>query len=223
MATARDLIQASLRVLGIRIPTAQQEADGLTTLNDMLAMWSAERLMVPQVVEEGFTLTAGTAVYTIGTAGTFNTTRPIKIVDAFVRTSDSLDYPVAITMTLEEYNRVTDKATRARPTRLYYATEFPLGKIHLDPKPDAADTLKLFSWKPLTSFATLDTAASLPAEYLKAIRLNLAADLAPEFSVALDSLTVQQAIGAHLTIRNLNRPAVGGARHDAALTRELER
>ena len=217
------MIQGGLRVLGIRIPTSTQEAQGLTALNQMLALWSAERLMVPNVVEESFTLTAGTATYTIGSAGTFDTTRPIKIVAAVVRTSDDLDYPVAVTMSLEEYHRVTDKDTEARPTRLYYAPEYPLGKIHLAPNPDAADTLKLFSWKPLTSLAALATSVSLPGEYEGAIVLSLAARLAPEYGIALDSLTTQMAVGAHLTLRNLNRGVVTGTRYDAAIVRDLAR
>ena len=178
---------------------------------------------MPTVVDESFTLVAGTAVYTIGSGGTFATTRPIRIVEAYIRDSASVDTPVDPTMSLDEWSRIADKSTRGRPARLYYATEYPLGKIHFDLPPDAAYTLRVWSWKPLSAIATLDTSVSLPGEYEKALRFSLAADLAPEFSVALDSTVLQQAVGAHVTLRTLNSGPPQPARLDAALVRELWR
>ncbi|MFQ5915721.1 MAG: hypothetical protein ACE5JS_21320, partial [Nitrospinota bacterium] len=223
MPTAQDIIESAFRALGVQSPTTDQLDDALVTLNEMLDGWSAERLMVPFRTEENFALTKGTAVYTIGSGGAFNTDRPIKIEKAYVRDSSNNDYAVEVTMDLDQYNRVTDKSVEGRPERLYYAPEFPLGKIHLDPNPDAAHTLHLFSWKRLTSFAALSTSLNMPGEYVKAMRLSLAVDLAPELSVQLHGSIVQQAIGAHLTIRNLNKPAVGAARHDVAIAADLRR
>ena len=74
-----------------------------------------------------------------------------------------------------------------------------------------------------SALATLDTSASLPGEYEKALRFSLAADLAPEFSVALDSTVLQQAVGAHVSLRTLNSGPPTPARMDAALTRDLRR
>ena len=216
-------MSGALRLCGIRLATETQLETAFTVLNQMLASWSAERLMVPSVVDESFTLVAGTAVYTIGSSGTFNTTRPMRIIDAYLRDSASIDYPVDPEMSLDEWSRIADKTTRARPERLYYATEYPLGKIHFDVPPDAAYTFRVWSWKPLTEIATLDTSVVLPGEYAKVIRFSLAVDLAPEFNVALDSTIIQQAVGAHVTLRNLNRPTPAPARLDPALTRELLR
>jgi hypothetical protein len=216
-------VTGALNLGGIRLPTSTNLSDGLTVLNRMLASWSAERLLVPYVTDESFTLTAGTAVYTIGSSGTFNTTRPIRIVDGYVRDTANVDTPVDPTMSLDEWARIADKATRGRPERLYYAPEYPLGKIHLDLPPDLAYTLRLWSWKPLSSIATLDTTVSLPGEYEELIVLSLAVKLAPGHNVALDATVIQQAAGAHATLRTLNAPVPAPARHDPALTWALLR
>lgn len=221
--TAQDIIEAAFRLCGISIPTSGQLNDGLESLNEMVALWSAERLMIPNLVEEPFTLVVGTAVYTIGASGTFNTVRPMKIESSYLRDASNIDTLVDSTMSLNEYNRISDKTIRVRPSRLYYAPEFPLGKIHFDAPPDAAYTFRLFSWKPLSDLATLATSVSLPAEYIKAMRLSLAVDFSPELNVILDRTVIEQAIGAHITIRNLNKAPVSSVSFDEAITRELAR
>ncbi len=224
MATAGNIVDGAFKLCGVRLPTAPERTSALTTLNDLLALWSAERLLVYFVVEEPFTLVVGTNVYTIGSAGTFNTVRPQKITAAYLRDSDNIDYPLDVTMALTEYNRIADKGTNARPERLYYAPEFPLGKIHFDSPPDKTYTFNVFSWKPLTSFADLDTTTLvIPAEYVKALRYHLAVDLAPELTVTLDPLVIQQTGASRAIIKNLNAPAVAPARFESAITRELFR
>jgi hypothetical protein len=119
--------------------------------------------------------------------------------------------------------QISDKTLKGKPERLYFAPEFPLAKIHFDLAADAAYTLRIFSWKPLVPINSLDTTVVLPPEYVKAMRLSLAVDLAPELGVQLENTVVQQAVGAHLTVRNLNREPLAQARHDAAIVTELAR
>lgn len=223
MATARSIIEGAFRLCGINSPSISQLENALTVLNDMLSLWSAERLMVPYVVEESFTLTAGISIYTIGTGGDFDTVRPMRIVDAYLRDSSNIDYSVVTTMSLEEYNSIQDKNTQARPEKLYYSPEYPLGKIHFSSRPDQNYVFKIFSWKPLNSFQDLDANINLPSEYIKTMRLSLAVELAPELNVRLDPLIVQQAVGAHMVIRNLNKPQVSGIKHDDMIVMELYR
>ncbi|KKL64313.1 hypothetical protein LCGC14_2166320, partial [marine sediment metagenome] len=82
MATAGNIVDGAFKLCGVLVPTSTERTSALTTLNDLLALWSAERLLVYFVVEEPFTLVVGTNVYTIGSAGTFNTVRPAKITAA---------------------------------------------------------------------------------------------------------------------------------------------
>jgi hypothetical protein len=101
MTTASDIVSRSLRLIGVlgqgrRTLTANELADGIDALNSMLESFSLERLMVYQILEENFSLVIGTGSYTIGTGGTFNTTRPVKIENAFLRDSSNNDYSLAL-------------------------------------------------------------------------------------------------------------------------------
>ncbi len=221
MATANDITDRAYRICHIVSPTSDQDSFALLALNALLALWSAKGLMIPFLTDDNHTLSAGTASYTIGSSGTINTARPIKIVEAYIQDSASVDYPVETNMTLDEYNRIADKSAQSRPTRLYYDPEYPLGKIYLDPNPDAAYELYISSLKQLPSFASISATMVLPAEYEKALSLSLAVDLAPELNVVLSQVVIQQAIGALLDIMALNSPVVGGVRHDDAIVYQL--
>lgn len=223
--TGQTLIESAYRDLNILLPTSEQIQQTLDDLlNPMLARWSTESLLrSPLVVEESFQLTAGVAVYTIGSGGTFNTVRPIRIMDAFIRDADNIDYPVDVLLSLEDFNRLANKDYRARPDKLYYAAEYPLGKIQFNTTPSVAHTFKAFSWKPLPIFTTLATVLVVPDEYMEPIRMNLAVLLAPRNSIVLDSLYVQAAIGGQMMLRNLNAPVQPLVQHDSAITWNLQR
>ena len=224
MATAGNIVDTAFKLCGVSLPTTLERTDALITLNDLLGVSSADRLLVFQVTEEGFTLIVGKVVYTMGPGGDFNTVRPQKIENGYVTDSASVDYPLDVAMSLTGWVRIADKSTNARPERLYYAPEFPLGKVHFNFPPDAAYIFQVFSWKPLTAFADLDvTTIVIPAEYIKFLKYHLAIDLAPELSVQLDPTVVQQAIASRETIKNLNAPVVAPARFESGITRELFR
>ena len=96
--------------------------------------------------------------------------------------------------------------------------------MHFDAPPDIAYTFVVFSWKPLTSFADLDTTTVvLPGQYFKALRFHLAVDLAAELGVALDNTVIQQTIASREIIKNLNPPPVAPARFESGITRQLLR
>ena len=88
MATALDIITGALRDIGIldaiEIPSDEDAAVGLTYLNDLLEAWSNEGLTVYTQSQNSLTLT-GAASYTVGSGGTFNTTRPIFPESAIYR------------------------------------------------------------------------------------------------------------------------------------------
>jgi len=221
--TVQELIEGALRLCGLRISTDDQLDEGLEALNQMLNLWSAERIMVYAVTKESLTLTVGTGTYTIGTDGTFDTVRPQKLIDAYIRDSDDLDHWVDVSMTQNEYNAISDKTATGRPEHLYYSSEYPLGKIYFDLIPETEETFILDSWKQITEFASLEATVALPKEYEKALRFNLALDLAPEYGVVLDKTIIQQAVLGKLIIENINAPAVEPAKFDRAIRINLLR
>jgi len=74
MTTCLDLISASLRSIGAlasgEVPTAEQTDDAFNMLNDMLGMWSNERMLIPYETEVVFPVVPNTYQYTIGPGGT---------------------------------------------------------------------------------------------------------------------------------------------------------
>lgn len=73
MTTPLDIISRSLKDIGAleagEIPTADAATDAFDMLNDMLDQWSNESMMIYNVTEIVFPLTAGQTQYTIGPGG----------------------------------------------------------------------------------------------------------------------------------------------------------
>lgn len=186
MSTAQDIITRALRSLQVvaqgETPDADQLSDGLVSLNDLLSAWGNERLMVYQTVQETITLVGGQSAYDIGVGATsLNTSMPIRIERAFIRLN-GIDYPLEI-LTRDQYQSIASKSDSSDiPSGLYYDTGYPESVIRLSHAPTGG-TLYIDSWTPLTAFSTLGTTVSLPNGYERALRLNLAVELMPEYGV----------------------------------------
>lgn len=219
--TAADIIKRALRIAqvigqGDDPSGTDQETDAFTVLNSMIASWSAERLMIPYLVTDSLTLSIGDGEYTYGTGGDINSARPNRIEEAYVRDSEGNDFPVDI-IHVSKYNDVGLKSTQGRPYYLYYIAEYPLAKIKLIYVPDAAETLYLDSWKPLTQIATVATTINLPGEYQRALEYNLAVNIAPEYAQELPQSVYTLANQTMRTIKSLNAIPVAESKVDGAL------
>lgn len=203
--TAADLIKASLRLIGVsRNPKQEELTDALQALNMLLGSWANKRTAAYALTKENFALVAGVGSYTIGTGSTWNTIRPTRIEEAYIRDADNIDYPVEIVRDLNQYARVLNKTEQARPTKLYYDPLYPSGMVYLSPVPETAETIYLHSMKSLTSFTTLTTDISLPPGYERALKFHLAVDLAPEFGVSVSVEVANGAEDSYRAIANTN-------------------
>ena len=225
MATAKTITDAAYRLNSILFSSTNQDDNALEALNNMISSWSAEGLLVPYNTTETFTLTIGESTYTIGSGGSFNTVRPLRVIDAFIRDVNSEDYSVDVSMTRVEYNAITQKNAIARPTRLYFDPQYPKGNICFNYESDTAETLYLTSEKTITEFAALSTTVDLPAFYKEALVYNLAIRLSQELDTQLAQETLGIAIFNKNTIENINArdKAFKQTRFDSALTNELYR
>lgn len=210
--TASDLINGSFRLLGIlaegETPSDAQSSDALSALNDMIDSWSNENLMIINSVREVFPLTAGKQTYTIGTSGDFNTTRPMEIQDCMVQltgTTPNVELPVQI-LNQDEYDAIIIKGTTSSIARkIYYDNAFPLGTIWVWPVPqDGTTNLVLVSTKPLTTLASLTTTIGLAPGFNRALRYNLAVELAPEYGVEPSDVVVTIATRSKASIKSRN-------------------
>lgn len=219
--TARDIIKRALRLAQVfgqgEDPTGtDEETDALAVLNSMLASWSVEKLLVPSLVTDSVTLTVSDGEYTFGTGGDINSARPNRIEYAYVQDSSSNDFPVEI-IHVSEYNDIGLKTTEGRPCKLYFIAEYPLAKIKLYYVPDAAETLYMDSWKPLSSISAAGDTVSLPGEYQMALEYNLAVAISPEYTQPLPPEVHREAARTKTIIKKLNSVPVAKRKVDSAL------
>jgi len=214
MSNPRSIIKGSLRALGRigrgRDMTGEQAADGLEILNQLLASWNGENLMLPFRTTETLTYASSKNEYTIGSGGDFNTVRPIQILDGYHQDSNGNSYSMEI-MSFRRYQDIAYKSISTYPDRLYYESVYPLGRIFFDYQPTTDLTLYLTSMKEITAFADLDTTIGLPAEYDRALKFNLCIDLAPDYGMKVSDeiiMAAKQSKDAVKRIARANREEV---------------
>ena len=212
MATASSMILNALASLGDKqigdTLTAAEQTYYLDKLNAMLDSWSIDRLFIYQQLQESFTLTTGVGSYTIGSGGTFNTTRPSKISYAFIRDTSNLDTELKDLKTQENYDRIVLKTTgKTYPQYYFYDDAFVggLATLKLYPLPSANLTIFLESWKRLQQFATINDTLSLPPGYQRAIETNFAIEASPGFTQP-DASLIQIAKESKALIKGINLP-----------------
>lgn len=203
MTTGLDIITKAMQKCGIlavnEAPTAAEAADALVALNGMVASWANDSMMIYARTWENFTLSGGTASYTIGPSQTFNTTRPVFIPDSYIR-NGTTDTPVRIVAD-EIYNgEIAQKATQGIPEMLNYDNAFPSATIRLFPVPAAAYTLFLLTEKPLTAF-TLSGTVSLPPGWETALIFNLPDYIAGDYNQEIPASVAKIAISSKAAIQ----------------------
>lgn len=221
MATGRTIIKRALRLLNVisqgdSVDGDAKETNAFEALNSLLAFWGSEKLLVPYIIQENKTLSIGTNTYTIGSSGDINSTRPIKVVDAWIRDSSNNDYPLEI-ISKNYYNEQALKTMQGRPSMLEYSPEYTLGKIRLYPTPSAAETLYIDSWKPLTAISAVTDTINFPPMYEEALVYNLAINIAPEYDKAIPDVVGLRAREGKDFIKGTNAPQVPFAKIDDGL------
>ena len=206
---ARDIIYRALRLIGAygsgETPSADDADVCLKAMNSMLDSWSTERLFVYAMTSEQFALTVGQAQYTIGTGGDFNTTRPQKVDDSsFIRLNGS-DY-LLTEISESQYSSIVAKTAQSIPDKYFYNATSSLGQLNLYPVPDQAMTLHLKSWKPLSSFASLNTDVTFAPGYQRALEYSLAEEISPEFDIPVPASVERIARQSRASVKRMNSP-----------------
>lgn len=161
--------------------TADETADCLRSLNDLVEDWSTQNLAVYGQANQTFNTVVGQAVYTIGTGGNWNTTRPVRIVNPSYSVINGVTLPCT-SMTQQEYNLLAVKGqTQDWPDRYLYVNDYPLGLVTLWPAPSAVTPVTLTIDRVLSQIATAATSLSFPPGYVRAFVYNLGVALAPLF------------------------------------------
>lgn len=161
--------------------TTDEVSDSLRALNDLLEIFSTRNLAVYGSANQTFNTVANQSVYTIGTGGNWNTTRPVRIVEPGYSVVSGSTFALT-SMTQEEYNLIAVKTqTQAYPDRYLYVNDFPLGLITLWPVPSAITPVTLSIDRVLTAISSAGAALSFPPGYAMVFKYKLAIMLAPMF------------------------------------------
>jgi hypothetical protein len=186
MATILDLVTESYSLLnhpgeGQSLP-ATDSANALNILNRLLESLNLRRLIPYYVQRETFSLVSGTQSYTIGTSGTFNTTRPNRILHMTLNSGDN-DYPM-YQLDYAQWMDIFNKTNQSNiPRWFYYEKAYPLATINIYYEPsDSSSTITIASEKTFGDYALTDTVA-LPPGYERMIVYNVAKELLPKFPV----------------------------------------
>lgn len=183
----RELLASAFRLLGLygggEVDTIADEdlADGLSALNELLNDWNVQHGTIYVIVNRLLPLTAATGVYTIGTGGTWDVPRPVKIESAGVTNNDGIRAELEL-IGSKQWNEIPEKNVQGRlPLRVYCDNDYPLATIRIWPIPSGPLQLDLNAWDELEDNYTLDAPFDLPPSYLRAIRFNLAVTLSSEY------------------------------------------
>lgn len=209
MTTVLEIITDALQDAGIiaedETPSASMGQKAFRLLNRMLDTWSTEDLMIYNNVQEVFNFNSGQQVYTIGTGGDFNTTRPVDITAAYVRDTNNNDLKISI-WEYQQYADIISKTVASTiPLGVYYNANFPLSTLSFWPVPTGTSyRFVLWSWKVLSSFTNINDNISFPPGYEEAIETSLAARCCAAFNRPLPQELAMWANESKAQIKRIN-------------------
>lgn len=229
--TAADLITAALQRLLVLerggTPNADDVNIGLQRLNDMIESWQTERLTTYTQNRATWTLVSNQASYTVGSGGEIDIPRPLLPQDITVKVRDtSQTLPPELNL-----NNLTDDAwaavpiknlTSVYPTAYYYSPTYGssgLGTLTFWLVPTSSTLQGVIYYRAPVSTLTLYDTIYLPPGYLRALRDNLALELAPDYSVQPSPMLVQTAIEAKGNFKRANE-RLADMQCDAAVTNQ---
>jgi hypothetical protein len=203
ITTALDIIKRALRLLCVKATgeeiSAMEGQDALKVLNQMLAQWSNERLMVYQIINELWPVVAGQTDYTVGPSpdADWQTTRPLMMqnASAFVRamnptTGINVDYRMDY-FPNDRFQMLLQKNIQSTYPYIWTNDHAnPISTIRLYPKPTIALSFGLSQSAQFEKLNALSDVISMPPGYESCLGYNLAVELSAEYGITPDALQV---------------------------------
>jgi hypothetical protein len=122
--------------------------------------------------------------------------RPLEIFN--VRRKDASDYETTVTLiSRQEYMALSNKASSGSITSAYYDPQLTNGVLYTWPAcNDVQDRLVFTLRRPVMDFDADANDADFPQEWLRALKFNLALELAPEFGIEPKATLVALAVSS---------------------------
>jgi hypothetical protein len=225
--TGLSVIKAALRMLGTlaegQTPSASEVDDALEALNAMLDSWSTRRVSLYASQYAEYTLQTAIQSYSIGSGGTFNQARPVKIIAIDALIADAGGTPATDKarstielISVEQWAAIKPRNAKATfPTACYPDYAFPLCNLNFWPVPTFTGTapkVEIYQWTALTRFPDTSSSYTVPEGYELAFKANLAVLLAPEYNMVASQELMKAAQESYtaLTTLNLDNLSPGG-------------
>ena len=212
MATAGDIINGSLRLIGVlaegETPSADTSQDALVAMNQMIDSWNTERLSVFSTIDQIETWPPGQRFRTFGPSGDIVGNRPILIDDStyFRDPASGISYGLKL-INQQQYNGIAVKTvTSTYPQVLWVNMTYPNIEMYVYPVPTKVLEFHIVSVEELSQPATLATVLAFPPGYLRCFRYNLACELAPEFGVEPSRQVQRIAMTSKRNLKRINNP-----------------
>jgi hypothetical protein len=212
MATAGDLINGSLRLLGVlaegETPSSETSQDALVAMNQMIESWNTERLAVFSTQDQVVTWPPSTQSRTLGPTGDIVANRPVAIDDStyFRDPATGISYGLKL-INQQQYNGIAVKTvTSTYPQVLWVNMTYPNIEMYVYPVPTKVLEFHVVSIDELSQPANLATDLAFPPGYLRCFRYNLACELAPEFGVEPSRQVQRIAMTSKRNLKRINNP-----------------
>lgn len=195
--TANDIIEASLRTLGVLgatdSATTNDKTNCLQALNIIIKDWGKDAQYLWKQREVLLPMITSIASYQIGPTaigtGALVTDRPLRILDAFIRDSSGNDQTLQI-VSKQEYNMLGDKTSLGVPNQIFYDPVLTNGVLYVYNVPsDSTQTIHLITQIPISDLATVNDTFDITQEAYRAIKWVLADELALEYGA--NQVTIQ--------------------------------
>lgn len=189
--TRDDIIKRALRLLGVvaqgETPTTDQVTEAAFALNMLAKAWQADGMPLWAIKQTSITLVNGQRDYTIGIGQAIDIPKPLKVYEAFNRSSTSnVDIPMR-PLTKQEYNLLGNKSSSGNPIQYYYDPQRVFGTLSFFPVPTsaeaAANTVVITYQRPFEDFDSAVDEPDFPQEWFDALSYGLACRLAPEYGI----------------------------------------
>ena len=212
MTTAGDLINGSLRLLGVlaegETPSAETSQDALVAMNQMIQSWNTERLAVFSTQDQVVTWPPSTRSRTFGPTGDIVANRPVAIDDStyFRDPTNGISFGLKL-INQQQYNGIAVKTvTSTYPQVLWVNMTYPDIEMYVYPVPTKVLEFHVVSVEELTQPANLATDLAFPPGYLRCFRYNLACELAPEFGTEPSRQVQRIAMTSKRNLKRINNP-----------------
>jgi hypothetical protein len=208
--TALQLVTDSLKLIGVvaghEVPTASEQQDSFARLAELVDSWGthAQTLLVQR--RTLVPLTSGVQTYAWGPGEVINEPTPMTIDAVSYLVPGSTPTEVFLGLGSDQaYIEQTQKAlVGGPPQQVTYSRTHGPGELWVWPVPGAGVTLACYWKEPLQQFPDLVTPVTLAPGYAKAIRTNLAIELAPEFGRVVDPVVERSARESLADIKRAN-------------------